>query len=48
MHFPERLGGGQPALLALLFQRGGLALGDGFLGVNQLFAGGCQRNAAAP
>lgn len=45
-HFPKGLGGGQPALLALLFQCGRRALGDGFLRVDQLFASECQRNAS--
>jgi len=39
---------GQAALLALLFVRWRLALGDGLLGVDQFFAGHRQRNTRRP
>ncbi|AKE03393.1 hypothetical protein XM57_10855 [Burkholderia cepacia] len=44
-HFAKGLGGGQPAFLALLLQRRGLAQGDGLLGIDQLFARQGQRHA---
>jgi hypothetical protein len=47
-HVAEILGSGQPALLALLLVRRGLALGNGFFGVEQLFAGHRQGNAGRP
>ena len=47
-HVAEVLGGGQAALLALLLVRRRLALGDGLLGIQQLFAGHRERNARRP
>lgn len=47
-HVAKGLGRSQPALLALLLQRGGLALSDSLLGVDQPFAGQGQRNPGWP
>lgn len=47
-HVAKGLGRSQPALLALLLQRGGLALSYHLLGVNQPFASQGQRNPSRP